>query len=414
MSSIVLRRRLLVCVTGSAAAAAHSWSSCSKAIGIGSNGSDAFSIDAPSRYDLQTYSGRAKHFLDTLGDLSTLFVSAAAVSEYKEMLRHFERIGRPPVGMCDEDMWRARKVVEATCHPESGEMIAAPLRFSAFAPSNLIICAGMLRPNPTLMQSAWWQFVNQSYNAGVNYANRASGGGDSGRGDSSELGDGGGGSFASAYLAATSSAVCLCVGLQEAAQRVSGGSARVASLVRLTVPMIAVSVSANVNLLLVRRHELSEGIPVVTSDGEPLGLSVTAAKRGLLECAATRVLWTFLLLTATPLCVSAAFASLPHRLASSKSRQGIMVRAALELGMSFVVIWLSVPLSIAAFPQRESMPIQELEETVQQRWRELVKGRYVHSDHAEVDVHVHAMQAPESEARGHGVFEGRAYFNRGL
>ena len=91
------------------------------------------------------------------------------------MLRHFERTGRPPVGMCDEDMWRARKVVEATCHPESGEMIAAPLRFSAFAPSNLIICAGMLRPNPTLMQSAWWQFVNQSYNAGVNYANRASG-----------------------------------------------------------------------------------------------------------------------------------------------------------------------------------------------------------------------------------------------
>ena len=178
---------------------------------------------------------------------------------------------------------------------------------------------------------------------------------------------------------------------------------RVASLVRLTVPMIAVSVSANVNLLLVRRHELSEGIPVVTSDGEPLGLGVTAAKRGLLECAATRVLWTFLLLTATPLCVSAAFASLPHRLASSKSRQGIMVRAALELGMSFVVIWLSVPLSIAAFPQRESMPIQELEETVQLRWRELVKGgRYVHSDHAEVDVHVHAMQAPEA---GHVVTE---------
>ena len=91
-------------------------------------------------------------------------------------------------------------------------MIPAPLRFSAFAPSNLIICAGMLRPNPTLVQSGFWQFINQSYNAGVNHANRASGSEDTQLRQSED------GKFLRAYLAATSSAVGLCIGLQEGAR----------------------------------------------------------------------------------------------------------------------------------------------------------------------------------------------------
>ena len=60
---------------------------------------------------------------------------------------------------------------------------------------------------------------------------------------------------------------------------------------------------------------LVEGVAVTTEAGEALGQSVVAAKQGLAECAATRVLWTFLLLTATPLCASAAFAALPARIA---------------------------------------------------------------------------------------------------
>ena len=84
----------------------------------------------------------------------------------------------------------------------------------------------------------------------------------------------------------------------------SGGSARVTALVRLTVPMLAVSFSANLNLFLMRQGELESGLPVTTRDGEYLGRSVVAARYGLMECGATRVLWTFMLLTATPVCVS--------------------------------------------------------------------------------------------------------------
>ena len=103
-----------------------------------------------------------------------------------------------------------------------------------------------------------------------------------------------------------------------------------------------------------------------------------AAERALLECGLTRVLWTFLLLTATPLCASAAFGALPARLAAVPAARTIT-----ELGASFGVIWLSVPLAIATFPQRDSMRLDELEEDVRA-----------------------AAQAAE--------YEGRGFFNRGL
>ena len=73
------------------------------------------------------------------------------------------------------------------------------------------------------------------------------------------------------------------------------------------------------------------------------------------------MLWTFLLLTATPLCASAAFATLPSRLVSSAGG-----RTATELAVSFGTIWLSVPLAIACFPQRESMPLEQLEPSVRE------------------------------------------------
>ena len=309
-----------------------------------------FSLAAPSRFDIETYFGRARHFVDMLGDLRTLFIGHAAIAEHRAQLDAWVA-GRNLADVDDEALWHARKVVQATCHPSTGEVIPAPLRFSAFAPANLVICAGMLRPNPTLVHSAFWQWVNQSYNALVNHANRA----DAGEVDSEAPGE-----FMGAYAAATASALAICVGLQEGARRLSGGTTRSATLVRLTVPMLSVAVAANVNLVLMRRLELVEGVEVTTAEGCSLGHSQIAARQALLECAITRAVWTFLLLTATPLCASAAFAALPSRLS-----QLATARTVVELSVSFGVIWLSVPLAIALFPQRESMALEQLETQVQ-------------------------------------------------
>jgi sideroflexin-5 len=45
-------------------------------------------------------------------------------------------------------------------------------RMSGYVPFNSPILAGLLMPNPTMAQTIFWQWLNQSHNACVNYANR--------------------------------------------------------------------------------------------------------------------------------------------------------------------------------------------------------------------------------------------------
>ena len=44
---------------------------------------------------------------------------------------------------------------------------------AAFVPANIPICMGMLMTPPTLGNVLFWQWMNQSYNAGFNYSNRS-------------------------------------------------------------------------------------------------------------------------------------------------------------------------------------------------------------------------------------------------
>lgn len=46
------------------------------------------------------------------------------------------------------------------------------MRMSSFIPVNLPISYGMIIVAPTPMNTIFWQFVNQTYNAMVNYGNR--------------------------------------------------------------------------------------------------------------------------------------------------------------------------------------------------------------------------------------------------
>ena len=92
-----------------------------------------FSLNG-ERFDMSTYPGRACHFLNVLGDLSTLFLTRKRVDDHLALLQKFESEGRTP-GVSDADLWRARKVREAVIHPETGDMILAPFRFSALWPS---------------------------------------------------------------------------------------------------------------------------------------------------------------------------------------------------------------------------------------------------------------------------------------
>ena len=93
-----------------------------------------------------------------------------------------------------------------------------------------------------------------------------------------------------------------------------------------------------------------------TADGICLGLSPQAARQALLECSITRVAFSVALLTLAPLATSAALALLPARLAAGRA-----TRLAVECGVSFAVIWASVPCAMALYPQRRASPTADLE-----------------------------------------------------
>ena len=169
-----------------------------------------------SRYDMQTYGGRCLHFFSVIGDLSTLATTQAQLERYREQLSRAGGEESPT----DAELWRARQVLMAVVHPQTGEVIPAVLRFSFFAPANLVICAGLLSPGATLARTGFFQWLNQTYNVAVNYANRSSG-------DVSPA------TLGAAYCAATSSSLAIALGLQAAATRLGGGGG--GGLLRLTV-----------------------------------------------------------------------------------------------------------------------------------------------------------------------------------
>lgn len=63
-------------------------------------------------------------------------------------------------------------ILQAIIHPDTGEKVMMPFRMSGFVPFGAPLVFGLLLPDPNLRQMVFWQWLNQSHNACVNYANR--------------------------------------------------------------------------------------------------------------------------------------------------------------------------------------------------------------------------------------------------
>ncbi|CAI0650292.1 unnamed protein product, partial [Colletotrichum noveboracense] len=95
-----------------------------------------------SQYDLSTYWGRARHSMG-LTDPSTLLVGSTGLEQAKSLLSDYKQ-GKIPT--MTPELWKAKKVVDSTLHPDTGEPVLLPFRMSAFVLTNLVVTAGMLQP----------------------------------------------------------------------------------------------------------------------------------------------------------------------------------------------------------------------------------------------------------------------------
>jgi hypothetical protein len=87
-----------------------------------------------------------------------------------ELLKQY-KAGTLPAGVTDEQLWTASKVKVSAIHPDTGEAIPPPFRMCGYAVFGSPIIVGMLSASTTA-STVFFQALNQSHNAGVNFSNR--------------------------------------------------------------------------------------------------------------------------------------------------------------------------------------------------------------------------------------------------
>ena len=219
-------------------------------------------IDEP-RYDQNTYIGRAKHFFVTTNPLNIL-ASDQKLDESKNLVESYRKTKTLPPNKTVEDLWRAKVLMDSAYHPDTKEKMFFIGRMSAQVPCNLIITAGMLTWYKTTLGTVFWQVINQSFNATVNYTNRS--------GDKPISNQRLATSFAIATGSATATALLL-----------NSMTRKMPPIVGRFVPFAAVAAANCVNLPFMRSTEIEEGIQLVNEKGEKVGQSPKAAKTAIAQ-----------------------------------------------------------------------------------------------------------------------------------
>uniref|UniRef100_A0A671EV21 Sideroflexin 5 n=1 Tax=Rhinolophus ferrumequinum TaxID=59479 RepID=A0A671EV21_RHIFE len=215
-------------------------------------------------------------------------------------------------------------------------------RDAGYIPFGTPIVVGLLLPNQTLASTVFWQWLNQSHNACVNYANR------------NATKPSPASKFIQGYLGAVISAVSIAVGLNVLVQKANKFTPATRLLVQRFVPFPAVA-SANIcNVVLMRYGELEEGIDVLDGDGNLVGSSKIAARHALLETALTRVVLPMPILVLPPIVMS-----MLEKTALLQARPRLLLPV--QSLVCLAAFGLALPLAISLFPQMSEIETSQLE-----------------------------------------------------
>ncbi|XP_017162763.1 sideroflexin-5b isoform X4 [Poecilia reticulata] len=261
----------------------------------------AFQLGRP-RYDqvgapcpLSSFLGRLRHFVDII-DPSTLFVSEKKLKECIKLLDDYKHDTLPP-GVSADQLWEAQKIK---------------------------------------------QWLNQSHNACVNYANRNA----TKPTPTSK--------FLEGYVGAVTSAVSIAVGLNVLIQKANKLNPGTRMIIQRFVPFPAVA-SANIcNVALMRHNELSEGIDVLDNNGSVVGSSKIAARHAIMETAFTRVVLPMPIFVLPPIIMSYL-----ERLRLLQRNRRLLLP--IHSVVCLVTFGLSLPVAISLFPQMSQIEVSRLE-----------------------------------------------------
>lgn len=292
-----------------------------------------------SRYDLSTYIGRVKHCAE-ISDPTMLLSSKRDIEESKRLIWDYRNGVIPEMS---PRLWRAKKILDSTIHPDTGETVFLPFRMSCCVLSNLVVTAGMLTPGLGNLGTAFWQIANQSLNVAVNTANANK----SHPLTTKQL--------ATSYFLAVGASCGVALGLNSVVPRLKNVSAGTKLILGRLVPFAAVVSAGVVNVFLMRGQEIKKGITVFDQDGNELGTSKKAAFQAVGETALSRVI------NATPIMVVPPLILVQLQKSVLKNKSlGVLTFA--NLGLIFSTSLVALPFALAVFPQRRFVHASSLEE----------------------------------------------------
>ncbi|XP_023676227.1 sideroflexin-2 [Paramormyrops kingsleyae] len=291
-----------------------------------------FDIDAP-RWDQRTFMGRLWHFF-SITDFRTALVSDTRLDEAK-MLVHSCRAGTVPPGTSKEQLYYAKKLYDSAFHPDTGDRMNLIGRMSFQVPGGMAITGFMLQFYRTVPAVVFWQWVNQSFNALVNYTNRNAASPITPK------------QIGVAYITATSTALATAVGLNLYTKKAP-------PLVARWVPFAAVAAANCVNIPMMRQQEILNGIAVTDENGNKLGHSRNAAIKGITQVVISRITMAAPGMIILPIVM--------ERLERYRFMQRItFLHGPLQVMMVGVFLVFMVPAACSLFPQRCSMAVSKLE-----------------------------------------------------
>uniref|UniRef100_G1NSR4 Sidoreflexin n=1 Tax=Myotis lucifugus TaxID=59463 RepID=G1NSR4_MYOLU len=303
------------------------------------------------RWDQSTFVGRASHFFTVTDPRNLLLTNQQLEDARKTVSALRAEQGVVPPGLTENELWRAKYIYDSAFHPDTGEKMVLIGRMSAQVPMNMTITGCMMTFYRTTPAVLFWQWINQSFNAVVNYTNRS--------GDApltvSELG--------TAYVSATTGAVATALGLN-ALTKISPLQ-HVSPLIGRFVPFAAVAAANCINIPLMRQRELKVGIPVTDENGTRLGESAQAAQQAIAQVVVSRIL-----MAAPGMAIPPFIMNTLEKKAFLKVSPSVSHPALALICLFFFSLVFATPLCCALFPQKSSMSVTSLEAELQAKLRE--------------------------------------------
>ncbi|CCG20744.1 tricarboxylate carrier protein [Candida orthopsilosis Co 90-125] len=293
-----------------------------------------------SKYDLNTYWGRVKHCAE-ISDPTMLLNTSNDIETAKRMIWDYKNGVIPTM---TPELWRAKRVLDSTLHPDTGKTVFLPFRMSSCVLSNLVVTAGMLTPNLGTAGTLFWQIANQSLNVAINIEN-------SNKSHPLTTRE-----IATNYTMAVTASCSVALGLNSIVPKLKNIKPNTRLILGRLVPFAAVVSAGIANVFLMRSQELKKGIVVYDKKGQEVGTSKIAAWYAVGETAASRVINATPIMVIPPLILVRLQKS---RLLKGKSKT---VETLTNIGLIFVTSLAVLPFALAVFPQCETLHANRLEE----------------------------------------------------